>query len=318
MLIALAQIAPVFLNREATIGKIVARIDEAASKDCSLVAFGETIAPGYPVWIERTDGARFDSADQKQMHALYLEQAVTPEDGHLDPIIDAAKRGNIAVVLGVAERAIDRGGHTIYCSRIMIDSQGEILSIHRKLMPTHQERMAWGIGDGGGLVTHRIGPFTVGALNCWENWMPLARAALYAAGENLHIMLWPGCVRNTIDITRFVAFESRSYVVSVCGLLREADLPADLPRRDRIAQPGETILDGGSAVAGPDGEWLIEPIGSTETLIVVDLDLQRVLQERQNFDPAGHYARPDVLRLYVDRRRQRSVEDEEIDEPKNR
>ncbi|MCH7873559.1 MAG: carbon-nitrogen hydrolase family protein [Planctomycetes bacterium] len=306
--IAIAQIAPVFLSRDATVSKVVGYIERAGGQGCGLVVFGETIVPAYPIWLCRTDAARFDADDQKRIHALYLEQAVSIESGHLDPVRDAAKRAGIAVVLGVAERPADRGGHTIYCSRVMIDRDGSILSVHRKLMPTYEERLSWGIGDGSGLVTHKIGEFTIGGLNCWENWMPLARAALYAAGENLHVALWPGAVRMTRDITRFIARESRSYVVSVGGLLREQDLPADMPLRERIAAPGETLLNGGSCIAGPDGEWIVEPVANQETMLTADLDIRRVWEERQNFDPAGHYARPDVLRLTVDRRRQTGAE----------
>ena len=308
MRIAIAQIAPVFLSRDATVAKVVGYVERAGGEGCGLVAFGETIVPAYPIWLCRTDAARFDADDQKRIHALYLEQAVSIESGHLDPVRDAAKRAGIAVVLGIAERPDDRGGHSIYCSRVMIDRDGSILSVHRKLMPTYEERLSWGIGDGSGLVTHKIGEFTIGGLNCWENWMPLARAALYAAGENLHVALWPGAVRMTRDITRFIARESRSYVVSVGGLLREQDLPADMPLRERIAAPGETLLNGGSCIAGPDGEWIVEPVANQETMLTADLDIRRVWEERQNFDPVGHYARPDVLRLTVDRRRQTGAE----------
>ena len=308
MKVALAQIAPVFLDRDATIARVVDYIGRAGAQGCALVAFGETLIPAYPVWLCRTDAARFDADDQKQLHALYLEQAVSIDDGHLAPIAEAARAAGIAVIVGVAERAADRGGHTIYCSRVMIGPDGSLLSVHRKLMPTYEERLTWGVGDGAGLVTHRIGEFTVGALNCWENWIPLARAALYAAGENLHVMLWPGCVRLTQDITRFVAKESRSFVLSVSGLIREQDLPAHLPQRERIAQPGETLYDGGSCLAGPDGEWILPPAAGEEALLTADLELRRVYEERQNFDPAGHYARPEILRLTVDRRRHTAAE----------
>jgi len=305
MRIAIAQIAPVFLDRAATIDKVLARIDEAAAQSCRLIAFGETVVPGYPAWLCCTGGAQFNDPAQKEIHAHYLDQAVCLERGDLDAVREAAARYRMSVVLGVAERPEDRGGHSIYCSRIIIGEDGAILSVHRKLMPTYEERLAWGIGDGAGLVVHRIGEFTLGALNCWENWLPLARGALYAQGETLHIALWPGTNNNTRDITRFIARESRSYVISVCGMLRESDVPADFPHRDAfVPTPGEMINNGGSALAGPDGEFIIEPVTDKETLLVAELDPAFVRRERQNFDVAGHYARPDVLTLTVDRRRQ--------------
>lgn len=306
--VAIAQIAPVFLDRAATLARVVARIDEAAAGGAGLVCFGETLVPAYPCWLSRTGGARFDDPEQKALHALYLDQAVCIEEGHLAEVCAAAARGQIHVVLGVAERPLDRGGHTIYCARVVIDAAGAIASVHRKLMPTYEERLAWGVGDGAGLVTHRVGAFTLGALNCWENWMPLARTALYALGEDLHVALWPGCERLTRDITCFIALESRSYVVSACAIIRESDIPADLPARERMAVAGETVYDGGSCVAAPDGSWLVEPVVGEERLITATLDPTAVARARQNFDPSGHYARPDCLRLVVDRRRQAVAE----------
>ena len=272
--------------------------------------------PGYPFWVERTDGARFDSPRQKEIHARYLDQAVSIESGHLDPVREAAARGKLATVVGCIERPADRGGHSVYASLVYVDAAGEIRSVHRKLMPTYEERLTWSPGDGHGLRTHALGRFTVGALNCWENWMPLPRAALYAQGEDVHVAAWPGSRRNTVDITRFLAREGRSYVASVSGLMRRSDFPADTPHLTAILEDcPDALADGGSCVAAPDGSWLVEPVVGEETLIVAELDHARVRQERQNFDPAGHYARPDVTRLVVDRRRQTTVRFEENEEP---
>ncbi len=301
--IGLAQMAPVFLDRRATLAEVVRRIDEAADAGCHLVAFPEIIVPGYPVWLERTNGAQFDHPDQKRLYARYLQQAVTPEAGHLDEVRSTAARRRIVVILGVAEAARDRGGHTIYCSRVFIDTDGRIASVHRKLMPTYEERLVWGPGDGHGLVTHRVGNFTVGALNCWENWMPLTRAALLAQGMDLHVASWPGQPRNTENSTPFFAFEGRSYVASVAGVLRPEDIPDDVPLREQIVADG-ILLTGGSAVAGPDGRWVVAPVPNEIGVLTAELDAARVREARHNFDPAGHYARPDVLRLTVDRRRQ--------------
>ncbi len=306
--VGLAQIAPIWLNRSATLDKVVSWIKRAAADDCTLVVFGEALVPGYPFWIERTDGARFESELQKSLYAHYVSQAVSIEDGDLDSICKVARDNNIAVYLGVMERAADRG-HSVYCSMVYVDQAGVIGSVHRKLMPTHEERLVWAIGDGNGLRTHKLGPFTAGGLNCWENWLPLARASLYAQGENLHVAIWPGNDRNTAEITRFIARESRSFVVSASGLMRKTDIGTDLPHAELLKDVAEDVMaNGGSCVAAPTGEWLLPPQVGDESLFVVELDHQQVLEERQSLDVAGHYSRPDVTRLIVNRKRQTTAE----------
>ena len=308
--VGLAQIAPVWLDRKATLAKICSYIEKAALEGCELVAFGETLLPGYPFWLSSTHGSKFESDVQKDIHAHYLGNAVDIRRGDLQPVVDIAKAKCIAVMLGCYELGSDRGGHTGYASLVYVDRDGIIQNAHRKLMPTYEERLSWGIGDGHGLKVFPLGPFQLGGLNCWENWMPLPRAALHAMGENLHVAVWPGAKRNTIDITRFSAIESRSYLISVSGLLRKSDVPADFPHRDLVLDSfdSEVVSDGGSCVAGPDGSWIIEPTCNAEVLLTAELDYGEVLRERQNFDISGHYSRPDVLKLHINQERQNCIE----------
>ncbi|MFN3758942.1 MAG: carbon-nitrogen hydrolase family protein [Algoriphagus aquaeductus] len=306
--VALAQISPVWLDKAATLEKIKAAILEAALSGGELIIFGEGLLPGYPWWLSITLASAWDNRIQKEIHAHYARNAIQIEKGELQAVQELAKKHHIAVYLGLIERPSDRGGHSLYCTLVYIDQQGEIRSIHRKLQPTYDERLTWSPGDGHGLQVHPLKAFTVGGLNCWENWMPLARTALYGQGENLHVAVWPGAVRNTENITRMIAQESRSFVISVSGLMRKSDFPAHTPHLDVILENcPEVLADGGSCIAGPDGKWVLEPVAHSEGLLIQTLDFNRVLEERQNFDPVGHYSRPDVLQLKVNQERQRSV-----------
>ena len=312
MRIAAVQFRSALLDREESIRRVVSRIHEAADRDADLVVFPEACVPGYPVWLSPTGGARFDDPRQKAIHARYVDQSVAPVHGHLEAICATAAVRGVEVVLGAVERGIDRGGHTLYCTAFWIDRDGHLANVHRKLVPTYEERLCWGPGDGHGLRTREVAGLRVGALNCWENWMPLARAALQADGLDVHLMLWPGAPANTRELTRVAAREGRCYVIGACGVLHAEDLPGDLPeladlRESRDEDGGSLVLQaGGSCVAGPDGEWVVDPEtvpAGTEHLLVVDIDPEAIRWERQNFDPAGHYARPDVFQMTVDRRR---------------
>ena len=303
--VSLAQIAPAWLDRDATLEKVTDYIQQAGDEGSQLVAFGEALVPGYPFWPELTEGAVFDSQVQKEIFSHYASQAVDIEAGDLDTVCEQARAQSVAVYLGCIERPADRAGHSLYASLVYIAPNGKIGSVHRKLCPTYEERLVWSPGDGHGLKVHDLHGFRVGGLNCWENWMPLPRAALYAQGENVHIAVWPGSIRNTRDITRFIAKESRSYVMSVSGLMRSDWIGDGFPHADRVrAAASGWMTDGGSCIAGPDGEWLIEPQVNREALLTAELDLAVIRQERHNFDPCGHYSRPDVTRLKVNRKRQ--------------
>jgi len=306
--VALAQIAPIWLDKKATLQKIETTIKEAVNQNAELIVFGEALLPGYPFWLALTDGAKWDLKINKELHAHYARNSVQIETGELDGICQLARDHKIAVYLGIIERAKNRGGHSLYCSLVYINPDGKIKSVHRKLQPTYDERLTWAPGDGNGLQTHALKQFTVGGLNCWENWMPLPRTALYGQGENLHVAVWPGSDHNTKDITRFIARESRSFVISVSSLMKKEDFPKATPHLDKILNEAPDVLaNGGSCIAGPDGEWIIEPILHKEGLIYETIDFNRIYEERQNFDPVGHYSRPDVTKLMVNRERQSTV-----------
>ncbi len=302
--IGLAQFTPVWMNREKSLEKAVGYAENAANQNAGIVVLGgEASIGGYPYWLELTDGARFNSTLQKEFFAEYSNQAVNIERGDLSTICELANDKKIAIYIGIVEKPANRG-ETLYASLVFIDATGEIKSVHRKIVPTYEERLVWGIGDGNGLQVHRVKAFTVGGLNCWENWNPLARAALYGQGEDFHVCVFPGGLHN-VDITRFIAKESRSFVTSVCSLMQKKDFPAETIHLDKILTNAPDVLsNGGTCLAGPDGEWIIEPFCNEEKLVVVEIDHKRVREERQNFDVAGHYSRPDVLQLTLNQERQ--------------
>ena len=307
--VALAQIAPVWLDKQATLAKIKTSIIQAAQNETELIIFGEGLLPGYPFWLALTDGAAWNKNVVKELHAHYSRNAVVVEEGDLDELCALSRKHKMAIYLGIIERPIARGGHSLYASLVYINQEGEIKSVHRKLQPTYDERLTWAPGDGNGLQVHPLKKFTVGGLNCWENWMPLPRAALYGQGENLHIAVWPGSDYNTKDITRFIARESRSYVISVSSLMAVSDFPKHTPHIEELSKKApEVLANGGSCIAGPDGEFIVAPDTTTAGNIYHTLDFNRVYEERQNFDPVGHYSRPDVTQLRVNRERQSTLD----------
>jgi nitrilase len=242
---------------------------------------------------------RFNKEETKAAYAAYLDAAVELDGPELEQITTAARDLDIFIYLGVAER---KAG-SVHATLVAIDPEHGIVSAHRKLMPTYGERTVWATGDGHGLRVHDVEGLRVGGLNCWENWMPLTRQAMYAAGEEVHIAAWPGSAAMTADIPRFIALEGRVWVILASGLLSAEDVPTDFPYYDLIAEKPAGFLNGGSCIAAPDGSWVIAPIADEERLLATDIDRDTVHRARQTFDPAGHYTRPDVFDLQVNRRR---------------
>lgn len=312
MKVAGIQAAPVFLDTQATLEKALSLMSEAANNGAELCVFPETFLSGYPVWLELPEGGCFNDADQKAAYAAYVECSVRVEGPELQRIAEAAAILGIFVYLGIVERATSE--HSVYCSLAAIHPERGIVGVHRKLMPTHNERLVWSLGDGHGLRAYDWKSLRVGGLNCWENWMPLARHAMYSQGEDLHVATWPGAPYLTRDISRFIAMEGRVYVLSVGGVLTINDVPESFPLKAQLAQQSERFLSGGTMLVAPDGEVLQGPMKNDENILYGDVDIARVRAERQTFDPTGHYSRPDVFDVRIDRRRRRPFEDEALDE----
>lgn len=285
--------------------RVVKWIEQAGAEGVDLLAFGETHLGGYPFWIGETGGARFDEPGQKAAYAYYLDAAVELDGPQLRLIAEAAAEHRVFTYLGIAERRSATARGSVYATLVAIDPELGIVSAHRKVQPTFEERLAWAAGDGNGLRVHSItgregDTMRVGGLNCWENWLPQARLAMYAGGEDIHVSAWPGGRRLTQDITRFIAREGRVFSLAAGSFISRSDIPADFPLADQI--PDGDYTDCGGAIAGPDGAWLQEP-SAEEVLLISDVDGTRVREERHNFDPTGHYGRPDIFELKVDRRR---------------
>ena len=307
MRIAGVQAAPVFMDRKGTIGKVLAGLDAAAAGGAQVVAFPETFVPGYPRWVDITDVAKWEAEDQKAAFSLYLDNAVDVAGSEFTEVVDAVRDLGLFAFVGIAERS--PSGGSVFCSLVAIDPEQGIVGVHRKLKPTFGERLVWADGDGHGLRAHDYKGWRLGGLNCWENWMPLARTAMYAQGVQLHVAVWPGSSALTRDISRFIAREGRTYVLSVGGLLRAEQIPADFPlREEMLADASDNLSNGGTVIVGPDGHTIEGPVEDEEMIVFADIDLDQVRQERQNFDPTGHYSRPDVLRLNVNRTRRITAE----------
>lgn len=306
MRIAGVQAAPVYLDRKGTIEKVIASMTEAAGNGADLVAFPETFVPGYPSWTDFSDASTFDDAEQKAAFAWYLDQSVDVEGAEFQEVVTAARDLEMFSYVGIVERS--PSGGSVYCSLVAIDPVAGVVGVHRKLKPTYGERLVWADGDGHGLRVHDHRGWRVSGLNCWENWMPLARTAMYSQGTQLHIATWPGSPGITKDISRFIAREGRLYVLSVGAVLRAEHIPTDFPLRDAMLAEGDRYASGGTMIVGPDGVTIDGPLKDDERILYADIDLGRVREERHNFDPTGHYSRPDVLKLSVDRTRSSSIE----------
>ena len=303
--VAAVQAAPVFLDREATVEKAIELLGEAAAGGAGLVAFPETWIPGYPGWIFGAAG--WDDPAQKRVFGRLNENAVEVSSAAVDRLCRAAKAHGVVVAMGMTERD-NRSRGTLYNSILFVSECGEVLGVHRKLMPTHAERIVWGQGDGSTLHVFETPVGRVGALACWEHWMPLTRFVMHAKGEQIHVAAWPEVGDPELHrfCTRHYAFEGRCYALCVIGArLDPEQLPHDFELANAMGANQEFLnreAVGGTCVFAPDGTTIADSTAGEETIVYADLDLARIPQEQAALDMVGHYNRPDIFTLSVDER----------------
>lgn len=315
MKVAIVQAAPVPLCIDHGIAVLVDQVAAAIDAGATMIAFGETFLGGYPLWLDEAPGAAlWDHPGTRALHAIILDQAICGDDPRLAPLQALVDRAGILVSVGGHERLRSSIVNTQFLFR---SSQPPLR--HRKLVPTHGERLIWARGDGSTLGGHSEAWGNVGQLICWEHWMPLARAAMHHAGEAVHVAAWPTVREMYLVASRHYAFEGRCFVLAAGTVQHRDEVIAGLDRigGDRVAggaaarallmaMPEGQLQFGGSAIIAPDGT----PIASAGTgpeILLADLDLSMIGQGLAALDTDGHYARPDVFELRVDRRARNGV-----------
>ncbi len=297
--VAIVQARPVYYNLDASLQKARQLTLEAARAGAQLVAFGETWLPGYPAWLDVCPGAAlWDNPATKALFADLVANSPVVPGPATEALAQLAREAGVVLVMGLNERR----GNTLCNTLLSFDADGALRNHHRKLRPTFTERLVWGPGDGAGLQAPQTAVGRVGALVCWEHWMPLPRQALHDAGEQIHIAAWP-TVRDMHQVaSRHYAFEGRCFVLAAGSLLRASDLPPGLETLPDLA-PDDWLLRGGSAIYAPDGATLAGPCFGEETILHAQLDLEQIARESMTLDVSGHYSRPDVFTLNVNRSR---------------
>jgi len=305
--IAVIQHPPVLCNRNATITKAIELAATAAKEGAKLLLFPEAYIPGYPTYVWRLK----PGGDMKlscNIHDQMVNNAVNIEAGHLDAISEVAKQYQVDILIGCHELDSHNSRSTLYNSYVHINHQGEITNVHRKVMPTNPERMIWGFGDGAGIRVIDTPVGRVGSLICWENFMPLARMALYAQGIDIYVAPTWDSSDGWIGTMQHIAREGCCYVANCCTSMKVTDIPNDFPGRAELFQnEDETINAGKSCIIEPGGNMLTGPVANENSILYADIDLQKVRSSRRSLDVAGHYNRPDIFKFTLNQNTQSSM-----------
>ncbi len=298
---AVVQAPSSLLDLDGGIERARGLIRQASDQGADLVVFAEAWLGGYPAWVFGM--AAWDSAEARHWYGRFVAASPVLADGGLDPVAEAAATCGVSVVMGLNERSA-AGSGSVYNSLAYIDGTGRLLGVHRKLLPTHTERIIWTpASDGSGVLVHEMAGARVGGLVCWEHWQPLIRHALHEQYEDIHVAAWPDMPDSHHIATRSYAMEGRCFVLAAAQLLAAADVPAGLRDAYRAGVGPDTPehgwwFHGGSAIAGPSGAWVVEPAFGAEVILVADLALGETIEYKHDLDVAGHYSRPDVFRLW--------------------
>lgn len=298
--IAAVQAAPIFLNREATVEKACELISEAGSQEARLIVFPESFIPAYPDWVWAVPPGREKILNQ--LYAELLTHAVEIPSAATERLGQAAKRAGAYVAMGVTERDTEGSGASLYNTLIYFDPQGNVLGKHRKLVPTGGERLVWAQGDGSTLQVYDTPYGKIGGLICWENYMPLARYTMYAWGTQIYIAATWDRGEPWLSTLRHIAKEGRVYVVGCCIAMRRDDIPDQFEFKQKFYSPErEWINVGDSAIVSPEGDFIAGPVRMKEEILIAEVDPQQMRGPKWILDVAGHYARPDVFELTVNR-----------------
>jgi predicted amidohydrolase len=302
--VGVAQFAPVVLNLRGSVAQACAIIARAGREGIQILAFPETWLPVYPIWADMGSFGRWDYPPAKKLHARLIKNSLQVGGAEFKSLASAVRKAGIWVTIGVNERE----GRSLYNSLLTFEPGGALVNHHRKLVPTFGERLVWSHGDAQGLrvVPTPYGP--LGGLICWEHWMPPARQALHELGEVLHVAAWPHGKERHQLASRHYAFEGRCFVLAAAMVLPKSAFPNDYELREEMEDLPDLALEGGSAVIGPDGRYILEPLFDREDLIAAEIDTARAMEESLTLDVAGHYSRPDVFDLTIHRIRKRKPE----------
>jgi nitrilase len=306
--LAIVQKSPAFLDKTNTIALAVNAVKEAAAQKAELVVFTEAFIPGYPTWVWRLKpGGDWNLSEE--LYKRLFDNAVNMESDDLLPLYDAAREHAVTIVCGIEERDNQLSRSTLYNTAIIIGPDGSLLNRHRKLMPTNPERMVWGFGDATGLKVVETPAGRIGTLICWENYMPLARHALYSQGVELYIAPTYDSGDGWLGSLQHIAREGRCWVVGCGNLMQGSDFPDDFPEKSRLyPDPDEWVNPGDSVVIAPGGEIVAGPLRKETGILYCEIDLGKIVTARRALDVAGHYSRPDIFKLQVNNRALSSVE----------